>query len=73
MLIDIKYDKKFGTAFNLLDGSDFYSNGASVPRIFWWFCTPLDARYLKAFWKHDYFYTVGLKRKEADKILKKDL
>lgn len=75
MLIDIKYEKGKGTCYSILSGKrpDFYSDGASVPRIFWWICTPFDARYLKIFEKHDWLYTIGYDRSAADQILKSEL
>lgn len=45
----------------------FETDGASVPRIFWWFCPPIQPRYLAAALIHDYLYsTKELTRKECD-------
>lgn len=52
----------------------FISDGASIPRIFWNISSPLDARYIKAFLKHDYCYENKLKtRKDIDIELRQDL
>ena len=40
-----------GKDFTLKAG--FVSDGASVPRILWGICTPLDARFIRSFLKHD--------------------
>lgn len=48
--------------------------GASVPRIFWWICEALNAKYLKAFLKHDAAYKEHIStRKEVDIELREDL
>ena len=49
------------------------SNGASVPRAFWSYCSPLDGRYLDVFVWHDWAYAEHiLPRKKID-ILMRDL
>ena len=40
-----------GKDFTLKAG--FVSDGASVPRILWGICTPLDAKFIRSFLKHD--------------------
>ena len=40
-----------GKDFTLKAG--FVSDGASVPRVLWGICTPLDAKFIRSFLKHD--------------------
>ena len=67
MKVDLFYDEaERATKFRTLEdealqfcGKDFtlkagfVSDGASVPRILWGICTPLDARFIRSFLKHD--------------------
>ena len=52
----------------------FVSDGASIPRMFWSICDPLNAQYIGAFLKHDagYFYA-PCSRKIIDDELLEDL
>lgn len=67
MKVDLFYDEaERATKFRTLEdealqfcGKDFtlkagfVSDGASVPRILWGICTPLDAKFIRSFLKHD--------------------
>ena len=67
MKVDLFYDEaERATKFRTLEdeplqfrGKDFtlkagfVSDGASVPRVLWGICTPLDARFIRSFLKHD--------------------
>lgn len=45
----------------------FITDGASVPRFFWWLCPPMQPCYLAAAVLHDYLYsTKPVDRKVAD-------
>lgn len=67
LLEDIKID-------NFTIPKNFVSDGGSIPRLFHRLFTPLDARYIQAYVKHDYIYATGLTlRKQADKMLRDDL
>lgn len=49
---------------------NFVSDGASIPRGLWNWVEPFDARYLKIFTAHDWFYATGqLSRLDADKFM----
>jgi len=50
----------------------FLTNGASVPRMFWWLCPPLAGPFGDAAVVHDYMYFKNSKwsdRKQADQFL----
>lgn len=52
----------------------FVSDGASVPRSLWAYCSPFDARFLKIFLAHDWFYSTGvISRLDADKFMYESL
>lgn len=67
MKVDLFYDEaERATKFRTLEdenlqfrGKDFtlkagfVSDGASVPRILWGICAPLDAKFIRSFLKHD--------------------
>lgn len=47
----------------------YESDGASVPRWLWPWCSPLDGRYIQIFVLHDWCYLNGIDRALADKTL----
>ncbi len=52
----------------------FCSNGASVPRAFWAYCSPLDGRYLDVFCWHDWAYAEHiLPRQKIDQLMRQYL
>ena len=38
----------------------FVTDGASIPRLFWFICYPFDSRYIEEFVRHDFEYKLGL-------------
>ena len=46
----------------------FISDGASVPRAFWWFCPPLRGPHARAAVLHDHLCVVGKDQRRADRI-----
>ena len=45
------------------------SDGASVPRWLWPWCSPLDGRYIQIFVLHDWMYDNGIDRDIADTVM----
>lgn len=70
LLTEINY---FYKAANRIIPIDFYFNGGSIPRLFWWLCHPLLMPYLQYFAIHDRQYSkkceYTLTRNEADLLL----
>jgi hypothetical protein len=84
MKIDIYYSSKDkSTMFTLLESikvggwevpEGTTSNGASVPRILWAYCSPLDGRYLDIFCWHDWAYAERvLPRSKIDQLMRQYL
>ena len=48
----------------------YESDGASVPRWLWPWCSPLDGRYIQIFVLHDWMYDNGIDRDIADTVMK---
>ena len=51
----------------------FITNGASVPRMFWWLCAPMAGPFGEAAVIHDYMYSKQshcIDRKAADRVLR---
>ena len=80
MKIRLYFDyEKDSTCFELLEECKilnftvpvgFCSDGASVPRILWSYCEPINGKYIKVFVLHDFLYYSHLTtRKEADETL----
>lgn len=46
------------------------SDGASVPRLAWSWCSPLDGRYIHIFMLHDWMYETGIDRALADRVMR---
>ena len=77
MKADIVWDG--GTTFVVLleplniDGwevpAGYESDGASVPRWLWPWCSPLDGRYIQIFVLHDWMYDNGIDRDIADTVM----
>ena len=47
----------------------YESDGASVPRWLWPWCSPLDGRYIQIFVLHDWMYDNGIGRDIADIVM----
>ena len=47
----------------------YESDGASVPRWLWPWCSPLDGRYVEIFVLHDWLYDNGIGREIADTVM----
>lgn len=47
----------------------YESDGASVPRWLWPWCSPLDGRYIQIFVLHDWMYDNGIDRDIADTVM----
>ena len=47
----------------------YESDGASVPRWLWPWCSPLDGRYVEIFVLHDWLYDNGIDREIADTVM----
>lgn len=48
----------------------FASDGGSIPRMLWPWCSPLDGRYLHIYVLHDWLFDIHvLTRAQADRIL----
>ena len=45
------------------------SDGGSIPRLFWPWCSPLDGRYVHIYVLHDWSYLHGIDRALADRTL----
>lgn len=79
MNIDIWWDEREkSTKFTLLEPIDldgwvvpagYESDGASIPRWLWTWCSPFDARYIAIFTWHDWAYDEGIDRHVADTIM----
>lgn len=47
----------------------FETDGASLPRLLWWYCPPFKGRHTRGAVVHDYLYATGEQpRKVSDKI-----
>ncbi len=48
---------------------DYIYNGASIPRVFWWFGSPYTGRYTRAAFVHDVLYDSNLySQSDADRV-----
>lgn len=47
----------------------FASDGGSIPRLLWPWCSPLDGRYLHIYVLHDWCYLHGIDRALADTVM----
>lgn len=48
----------------------YVSDGGSIPRLLWSWCSPLDGRYIKIFCLHDWMYVEGIDRALADRVMR---
>ena len=81
MKVDVTY-LDGSTKFTLLepveiDGWDipegYCSDGCSVPRWLWWYCSPFDGRYMAVFVWHDWAYDNAFMSRDSIDLQMRDL